>query len=414
MFAAATRLKAPSRKPVVGEVINLISDGFRSNWTRFVLTGLAIAAGTASLILVAAVGAAGRQYLLTQIQSIGSNEIWAEYQSGPPHITQTVADFLTIEDMQAVRAQVAGIIAATPVVTFLEKVPFLNGKERDISVLGVHPDYWTIRNMIPVSGRFFDTRDEGNRSKACVITQNMAQQIYGSPEVAIGKIIKLSGIPFTVNGTFRERVDTFGRTEVTDDTMVIPYSVSRYLSDYVYAKMLYFSVASPSMVVPATAQIRNVIGARHRPESVYTVENLSRLVQLANIVTKTLTVILLAVAVITLLVGGVGIMNIMLVTVDTRVHEIGIRRAVGATARDIRFQFLYEALAISVGGGLIGTLVGFGVPLAVRWTTEYRIPLSGLSAAVGIAVSSLVGVIFGTFPAMRAAALDPAEILRYE
>jgi len=122
----------------------------------------------------------------------------------------------------------------------------------------------------------------------------------------------------------------------------------------------------------------------------------------------------LAVAVITLLVGGVGIMNIMLVTVDTRVHEIGIRRAVGATARDIRLQFLYEALAISVGGGLIGTLVGFGVPLAVRWTTEYRIPLSGLSAAVGIAVSSLVGVIFGTFPAMRAAALDPAEILRYE
>jgi putative ABC transport system permease protein len=411
---AITEPKASRHKPALGEVVNFISDTFRRNRVRFVLTGVGMAIGTASLILVVTIGMTGKQYLLRQIQSIGSNEIWAEYQSGPPHITETAFDFLTIEDMQAVRTQVPGIVAATPVVTLRERIPFRDGKERDISILGVHSDYWIIRNLVPVSGRFFDAQDEGVRSKACVITQTMAQRIYGSPDTAIGRIIKLSGLPFTVIGTFKERVDTLGQTEVTDDTMVIPYSVSRYLSDPANVKMLYFSVASPSMVVPATAQIKDVLGTRHRAESVYNVENLSQLVVLANQVTKTLTLILLSVAAVTLLVGGVGIMNIMLVTVSARVREIGIRKAVGATASDIQLQFLSEAVAISVGGGLIGVIAGFGIPFSLRWMTEYRIPVSGLSAIVGIVVSSLVGVLFGTFPAMRAARLDPVESLRYE
>jgi putative ABC transport system permease protein len=410
----ATKPKASRRKPELVEVVNFVADTFRGNRTRFVLTGIGMAIGTASLIFVVTIGMTGRQYLLRQIQSIGSNEIWAEYQSGPPHMTGTASDFLTIEDLQAVRTRVPGIVAATPVVTFRERIPLRDGKERDISILGVHSDYWIIRNLVPVSGRFFDAQDEGVRNKACVITQNMAQRIYGSPDTAIGRIIKLSGLPFTVIGTFKERVDTFGQTEIADDTMVIPYSVSRYLRDSTDVKMLYFSVASSSMVVTATAQIKDVIGSRHRVESVYNVENLSQLVVLANQVTKTLTLILLTVAAVTLLVGGVGIMNIMLVTVNARVREIGIRKAVGATASDIQLQFLSEAVAISIGGGLIGVIAGCGIPFSLRLMTGYRIPVSGLSAIVGIVVSSLVGVLFGTFPAMRAAKLDPAEILRYE
>jgi putative ABC transport system permease protein len=407
-------LKASRRKPALGEVVNFVYDTFRVNRVRFALTSIGMAIGTASLILVVTITMTGRQYLLRLIQSIGSNEIWAEYQSGPPHITETAFDFLTIEDMQAVRTMVPGIVAATPVVTFGETIPFHDGNEHNISILGVHADYWIIRNLVPVSGRFFDVQDEGNRSKACVITWNMAQQLYGSPDAAIGRVIKLSGLPFTVIGTFKERVDTLGQTEVTDDTMVIPYSVSRYLSDSTHVKMLYFSVASPSMVVPATARIRDVLGSRHRAESVYKVENLSQLVVLANQVTGAMTLILLTVATVTLLVGGVGIMNIMFVSVSARVREIGIRRAVGATPSDIQLQFLSEALAIAVGGGLIGVMVGVGIPFSVRLITEYRVPISGLSAIVGIVVSSLVGVLFGTFPAMRAARLDPVESLRYE
>jgi putative ABC transport system permease protein len=221
-------------------------------------------------------------------------------------------------------------------------------------------------------------------------------------------------LPFTVIGTFKERVDTLGQTEIADDTIVIPYSVSRYLSNTENVKMLYFSVAAPSMVVSTTAKIRDVIVARHRVESVYTVENLSQLVSLAENVTRTLTLILLAVAGVTLLVGGIGIMNIMLATVTARIEEVGIRKTVGATATDIRFQFLSEAIAISLGGGLIGVLIGLGLPYSLRFVTEYRIPVSGVSAVVGILISSLVGILFGTLPAMKAARLDPIESLRHD
>ena len=410
----STELKASRRKPALEEVVNFVYDTFRRNKVRFTLTGVGIAVGTASLILVVTIGLTGRQYLLGMIQSIGSNEIWAEYESGAQRITSAPFDFLTLGDMQAVRTHVPGIVAATPVVKLGERVPIHEGKERDILILGVYSDYWIIRNLVPVSGRFFDRQDEKDHSKACVITLNMAQQLYGSPEAAIGRAIKLSGLPFTVIGTFKERVDTLGQTEVADDTMVIPYSVSRYLSDTANVKMLYFSVAAPSMVVPATAQIRDLLASRHRAESVYSVENLSQLVALADQVTRTMTLILLAVAGVTLLVGGIGIMNIMLATVSARVLEVGIRKTVGATASDIHFQFLSEAIAISVGGGLIGVIVGLGIPFSLRLMTEYRIPVSGLSAIVGIVVSSLVGVLFGTFPAMRAARLDPVESLRYE
>jgi putative ABC transport system permease protein len=407
-------MTAPHAKCAVGEVCNFVFDTFHRNKIRFALTGAGIAVGTASLILVVTIGLTGRQYLLRLIQSIGSNEIWAEYESGAQRITGAPFDFLTLADMRAVRTQVPGIVAATPVVKLGERVPFRDGKERDILLLGVYSDYWIVRNLVPVSGRFFDRLDDEGHSKACVITLAMAQRLYGSPEAAIGRTIKLSGLPFTVIGTFKERVDTLGQTEIADDTMVIPYSASRYLSDTENVKMLYFSVAAPSMVVPATSKIKDVIVARHRAESVYTVENLSQLVVLANQVAKTLTLILLSVATVTLFVGGVGIMNIMLVTVSARVREIGIRKAVGATASDIQLQFLSEAVAISVGGGLIGVIAGCGIPFSLRLITEYRIPVPGLSAIVGIVVSSLVGVLFGMFPAMRAAKLDPVESLRYE
>jgi putative ABC transport system permease protein len=168
------------------------------------------------------------------------------------------------------------------------------------------------------------------------------------------------------------------------------------------------------MVAPATAQIKRVIQSRHRPESVYNVENLTQLVAVAEKTANALTVVLLLVAAITLLVSGIGIMNIMLATVSARIREIGIRKAIGATNREIRFQFLSEAILISLIGGFVGVIIGLALPFSVRFLTEYRIPISGLSAIVAIVVSSLVGVLFGTVPATRAAKLDPVESLRYE
>ena len=396
------------------EILNFAYENFCGNKVRFLLTALGMVIGTASLILVVTIGLTGKQYVLNLIQGIGANLIYAEYEGGSQRITNTAPDYLTADDMTAVLEQVPGIAGASPVVMLNERVPVGDGKERDIQVLGTYPEYQTVRNLVVVTGRFFDQQDEQGHNKVGLITERMAQETYGSPEAAVGKVIKLSGLPFTVIGTFRERVNTFGESEVTTNTLVIPYTVSRYFTDKTEVKLIYFSVADSSMIEPVTEQIKRVIQSRHRAESVYNITNLTQLVKVAEQAANALTFMLLAVAFVVLLVSGIGIMNIMLATVSARIREIGIRKALGATNREIRFQFLSEAILISVGGGLVGVVIGLAIPYSVRFLTEYRIPISGLSAIVAIAVSSLVGVIFGTVPATRAAKLDPVESLRYE
>jgi putative ABC transport system permease protein len=407
--ATAAAHKPP--KLVLGEIFSFAYDTFCSNKVRFALTALGMVIGTASLILVVTIGMTGKQYVLNQIQAIGANMVYVEYQGG---VGNANPDRLTIDDMHAVLQQVPGIAAATPVVPFDDRVPIGNGKERDIQVLGVLPEYSSVRNLVVLSGRFFDAEDAQAHNKVGVITQKLAEQLYGSTDDAVGKVLKVSGLPFTIIGTFRERVDTFGQSEVTSNTMVIPYTVGRYFSDTPEVKQLYFSAAEPSMVVPVTEQIRKVIQSRHRSESVYGVENLTELVAVANRTANALTLVLLLVAAVTLLVSGIGIMNIMLATVSARIREIGIRKAVGATNQEIRFQFLSEAILISLVGGVAGVIIGLALPFSVRFFTAYRIPISGLSAIVAIVVSSLVGILFGTVPAARAAKLDPVESLRYE
>jgi putative ABC transport system permease protein len=408
---------APARlRPslIYSEILSFAYDTFCSNKIRFALTALGMVIGTASLILVVTIGMTGKQYVLNQIQSIGANLIEAEYQGGAQRISNTTPDPLTIDDMHAAMGDVPGVVAASPIVQLDERVPVGNGKERDIQILGVFPEYRVVRNLVVLSGRFFDAQDEQAHNKVGVITQKMAEELYGSQADAEGKVLKLSGLPFTIVGTFKERVDTFGQSEVVDYTMVIPYTVSRYFTETTNVKQIYFSVADPSMVGPATEQIRRVIQARHRAESVYNVTNLTQLVAVAEKTANALTIVLLLVAAVVLLVSGIGIMNIMLATVSARIREIGIRKALGATNREIQFQFLAEAILISLIGGLLGVIIGLALPFSVRFLTAYRIPISGLSAIVAIVVSSLVGIIFGTVPATRAARLDPVESLRYE
>src|SRR5467141_2744449 len=194
----------------VGEILAFAYENFCSNKVRFALTALGMVIGTASLILVVTIGMTGKQYVLNQIQAIGTNQIEAEYQSSSQNIASVTPDPLTIDDMMAALQEVPGIIAASPVVSLSDRVPVGGGKERDISVLGVFPDYRVVRNLVIVTGRFFDEQDEQQHNKVGVITQKMASELFGSQEEAIGKVIKLSGLPFTTVGTFRERVDTCG------------------------------------------------------------------------------------------------------------------------------------------------------------------------------------------------------------
>ena len=397
-----------------GEIIAFSYDTFCSNKIRFILTALGMVIGTASLILVVTIGMTGRQFVLNQIQAIGTNEIWAEYLGGAPHISNSNPDPLTIDDLHAVQQVVPGIVASSPVTTLSDRVPVGNGKEKDVSILGVNPEYLQVRNLVIPSGRFFDQEDSQAHNKVGVITEKMAIDVYGSAQAAIGKVIKLTGLPFTIIGTFKERVETFGQSEIVDNTMLIPYSVSRYFLETPSVKLLYFSMEDSSMVPTATAQIKRVLQSRHRGESVYNVSNLTALLVMTDRIFTGLTWMLLGIAMVVLLVSGIGIMNIMLATVNSRIREIGIRKAVGATNREIRFQFLAEAILISLIGGLVGIVVGLAIPYSIRFLTEYRVPISGISAIIAILVSSLVGVIFGAVPAARAAQLDPVESLRYE
>jgi putative ABC transport system permease protein len=221
-------------------------------------------------------------------------------------------------------------------------------------------------------------------------------------------------LPFTIIGVFRERVDTFGGSEVTNNTMLVPYNVIRYFISSPAVQQIYFSAAEPSRVVPVTEQIQKVIRSRHRPESSYFVQNLTQVVAMAERTANALAWLLLLIAAATLLVSGIGIMNIMLATVNSRISEIGIRKAVGATKREILFQFLAEAILISFLGGSAGVILGLSLPLSVSLFTGYAIPISWLSVVVAIVVSSSVGILFGTAPATVAAKLDPAESMRHE
>jgi len=404
----------PAPTLAFGEIITFAYDTFCGNKVRFILTALGMVIGTASLILVVTIGMTGRQFVLAQIQAIGTNEIWAEYLGGAPHISNANPDPLTLEDLYAVRQDVPGIVASSPVTQFSERIPTGNGREKDVTILGVSPEYLHVRNLVVPSGRFFDLEDSQAHNKVGVITEKMADEIYGSPQAAVGKVIKLTGLPFTIIGTFKERVETFGQSEIVDDTLLIPFSVSRYFMEIPNIKMIYFSMEDPSMVIPATAQIKRVLQSRHHSESAYDVSNLTALLSMADRIATGLTWGLLLISMVTLLVSGIGIMNIMLATVTSRIREIGIRKAVGATNREIRFQFLAEAILISLIGGFAGIAIGYAIPYSVRFLTEYRVPISGLSGIIAILVSSIVGVIFGTLPASRAADLDPVESLRYE
>ena len=412
--------QSPSAKPhtphphrmITREIVNVALDTFVAYKVRFTLTALGMVIGTASLILVVTIGLTGKEYVLNQIQQIGANMISAYREGEGANVAKE--DDLTVEDMYAVEQQVPGVVASSPMLELHERIPTAGGKEQDVLVLGVDPQYRNIHKLDVLAGRFFDRFDDKSRAKVATLTGHMAKRLYGTQDGAIGKTIRISGMPFTVIGTFRERVETFGQSEVATETILIPYRVSRYFVSGDQVNQTFFAMADPEEVPGATVAIKKILQARHRSRSTYQVQNLTELLNVATKTANALTMVLLLVSLATLLVSGVGIMNIMLATVSARTHEIGIRKAVGASSREIKFQFLAEAVLISLIGGIIGIAVGLALPFSVRIFTNYDIPISGFSVIVAIGVSSIVGVIFGTVPAVRAAQMDPIVCLRSE
>lgn len=404
-----------TRTIAFGEFLAQALAAFRADRVRATMTALGMVIGTSSLILVVTIALSGKQYVLAQIENIGTNLVWAEYgglvNAGA---TSTVRDYLTFDDMIAAEQQVPGIKAATPVLNLHERMGTGGGKETEILILGVDPSYQEVRRMRVVAGRFFDDNDSEMFNKVCLITQKSADAHYGGADLALGRTIKIAAVPFVIIGAFRESMETFGRSEIQDDTILIPYTVARRLTGTKSINQIYFTMFNSDSVPGGTQEILRVIKSRHRPESEYHVENLTDVLQVAENTANAFTLILLLFAVITLIVGGVGIMNIMLATVSTRIREIGIRKAVGATPIEIEMQFLTEAVLISLVGGIIGTALGMGVPLSLRLFTDIYVPVPFLAAVIAITVSCAVGILFGTLPAKLAAKLDPIEALRHE
>ena len=281
--------------------------------------------------------------------------------------------------------------------------------------LGVSPEYKQVRNLKLLAGRFFDDQDAVAHTKVAVILGSFATELFGSPRRAIDQQITVRGIPFTVIGVFVERVQLAqGIDEIGDQTILIPYEVARYFDGTSNVKEIFFTMKDPSLVTPAAKEITDVIQSRHRPTSVYKAQTLVDILSVMDRIATMLTYVLTLAAAITLIVSGVGIMNSMLANVQSRLREIGIRKALGATSREIRLQFLTEAVFLSLSGGIIGTLLGLTIPMSISFLTPFKIPVSAWSAVISLSTSVLVGVLFGTLPANRAARLDPVQTLKYE
>jgi len=398
------------------EALRSSVEALRANKFRAFLTALGLVIGNASVILVVTISLTSRDYILAQIQRIGSNMIYAQYQTGNNGAIATAdADFIKVSDVDAVRERLGSrIVAATAVMNSFDRMR-VEGRERDVAIIGTDQYYPAVRNLDLLSGRFFDESDVRQRNHVALLMQKLAKQLFGNENAAIGKTIKLHGLEFSVIGTFREKVETFNLGELNGENVLIPITVLKYFAQIERIDPMYVQARSSGDVEPLTNAVRAVLEGRHRPGARYSVDNLAAILSTARDIAAVLTAVLIVVSAIALIISGIGIMNIMLVTVTERTREIGLRMAVGAARRDILEQFLAEAVLISMGGGVAGILIGVAIPLSVRFfTDEIQIPISPVSIIVAFTVSLLVGLIFGILPANRAARLNPTEALRYE
>jgi putative ABC transport system permease protein len=398
-----------------GEAFRFSFQALWANKFRTFLTALGLVIGNASVILVVTISITSREYILDLIRGVGSNLIYAQYSAGTNNATKVDADFIKMADVDAVRQQLGSrIVAATGVMSNSGRL-LINGKEQDVSVIGTDEEYPAVRNMVLLSGHFLDAGDVKGRQHVVMLTEKLAVKLYGNVQDSVGQVIKLYDLQFTVVGTFKERTGTFGVSEITNETVLMPITVTRFFTPIERIDPMYVQGRLASDVQPLTAAVKQIIESRHRPGARYDVENLGGILEAAQQIALVMTIVLILVSAIALIISGIGIMNIMLVTVTERTREIGLRMAVGASRHAVLEQFLTESIVISMAGGLIGILVGISIPLSVRFFTDaIRVPISITSVFVAFGVSVAVGVIFGILPANRASQLNPTEALRYE
>lgn len=401
------------------EAWRLAWNALRTNKLRTILTMAGIVVGSCCMVAVVTVALTGKRYILAQIEGVGSNLVYAELRRAGPSDALVTSDQVTLADVEAIRRAVPQAVQAAGTRDIPGTLAF-DSVQLPVKIVGVTEGFQQIRNLVILRGRYFDSDDLTSRNKLCLVTDDLAHAISPREDV-VGKLVRVGEIYLTVIGVFRERVATFGQSEITSLSALVPFHLIRDYATDEYVATLYAQADRTEDVPLVTERVDEVLRSRHRAGAAYEVQNLTTLLDAARSIAMALSLVLVLVALISLAISGVGIMNIMLVTVTERTHEIGIRRAVGARRDAILFQFLFEALLISGLGALAGILIAVSIHALLSVLISFfpeigpvDIPISWVSVLLAFTTACSTGAIFGYLPAKRAADLRPTDSLRYE
>ncbi len=406
----------------LGQSLATALEALNANKLRSLLTMLGIIIGVGAVIIMISLGRGASANVAQRLQGLGTNLLTITPGSargfGPVRIGQGSAPTLSEADAQAIQDDITGLQGVSPVLTVSVQA-VSNGANWSTRVSGVYPSYQAIENWQAQAGSLLTDADQQQTQTSAVIGQVVLDNLFGNgntgsgnPADAIGQTIRINRVPFQIIGVLAPKNGD------QDDTILVPFSTARLrLRNQTFVSQVVVQVADAKQMDSVQAQIGDLLRQRHRiTGSVddFTVRNLNNIVQTAQGVTQTLTLLLSGVAAVSLLVGGIGIMNIMLVSVTERTREIGIRSAIGARARDIMSQFLIEAVSLSTAGGVIGIVLGISGSIAVARFAKWTTVIAPESIVLAFLFAAGVGIFFGYYPARKASQLDPIEALRYE
>ena len=405
-------------------ITNLFKIALRAiaaNKLRSFLTMLGIIIGVASVIAMLAIGQGSKQSIQQNIAEMGSNMIMIHpgQDRGPGGARQDASAMqsLKLKDYETLAEQAKYLAAISPNVTASGQ--FINGNNNTpSSIYGVTPDYLEIRQLKVEDGEFFTEEDIKTSAKVCVIGRTVADNLFTNGEDPVGKVIRYKQIPFRIVGVLKSKgYNSFGMDQ--DDLVLAPYTtVMKRILSVTYLQGINASALTEDMTDLAIEEVSALLRQNHRigemDEDDFTIRSQQEMAEMMNSTSDTMTILLLVVACISLVVGGIGIMNIMYVSVTERTKEIGLRMSVGARGIDILNQFLIESVLLSVTGGIIGVVVGVGAAVGINVFAHWPIEIQPWSVLLSFAVCSATGIFFGWYPAKKAAMLDPIEALRYE
>ncbi len=404
--------------------IRIALRALRVNKLRSGLTMLGIVIGVGAVIAMVAIGSGASRRITEQIASIGSNLLMVlpgSTTSGGMRMGFGSTMTLTEDDARAIATEIPGVLTASGSMRGAAQIVFGN-QNWSTAIQGTMADYLEIRDWDLDSGRFFTQEDVDGATKVAVLGQTVKDNLFGDGE-AIGQVIRIKKVPFTVIGILTRKGQTsWGQDQ--DDTVIIPLSTAKKRvlgvsqANARFVGVIQIKAASPDLLSDIQGQVVDLLRQRHRlqpyQDNDFDVRNLADMFAVQAASTKTMTLLLGAIASVSLLVGGIGIMNIMLVSVTERTREIGLRMAVGARSRDILGQFLIEAVTLALVGGVLGIVLGVGGSAAIAYLANWSTLITPGSIAVAFGSSAFIGIFFGYFPARKAAYLDPIEALRYE